>query len=46
MSQPFYPCDYTTVKEWSRWICAKELVDYLHERYGWETKTCVRAERR
>jgi hypothetical protein len=34
MSQPFYPCDYTTVKEWSRWICAKELVDYLHERYG------------
>lgn len=34
MSQPFYPCDYTTVKEWSRWICAKELVEYLHDRYG------------
>lgn len=36
MSQPFYPCDFTTVKDWSRWICAKELVDYLHDRYGEE----------
>jgi len=33
MSQPFYPCDYTDVKESARYVYAPRMVAYLEQRY-------------
>ena len=36
MSQPFYPCDYTDIKETARYVNATQLQIYLNERFGEE----------
>ena len=36
MSQPFYPCDYTDIKETARYVNSTQLEIYLNERFGEE----------